>query len=141
MDTGNFISRFGFGLLFIWGGLEKFFEGFLGGVGLEAVAGLLEGSGLGFLGHTTLYLLASALAAFELLAGILLLMRQQLVYAYGILAFFMLNALVLVHLPSGNWLMIMIHVALFLALAGRSVAAYQAERTPGTEERLSVVRA
>lgn len=44
MKTGfsNLIIRIGFALLFIWGGLEKNFEGFLGGVELDNMAGFLK---------------------------------------------------------------------------------------------------
>lgn len=38
MNLGNLIIRISIGLLFVWGGVEKFIEGFLGGVGLQAVA-------------------------------------------------------------------------------------------------------
>ena len=38
MKYSDLIIRIGFGLLFVWGGLEKFFEGFLGGVGLQNMA-------------------------------------------------------------------------------------------------------
>jgi putative oxidoreductase len=118
MNNGNLIIRIGFGLLFIWGGLEKFFEGFLGGVGLENMAGFLQSSGLGFLGDSGTYALGALLALLELVAGILLLVNKKLWFAYTFLAFIMLVALVLVHIPSGNWMNIMIHLALFTSLLG-----------------------
>lgn len=119
--TGNLIIRIGIGLLFVWGGIEKFIEGFLGGVGLQAMADMLKSSGLGFLGDTGTYALAAILALLELVAGILVLVGKQLFYAYAFLAFVMLMALVLVHIPSGNWLNIMIHIALLGTLAGLAI--------------------
>lgn len=118
MDLGNILIRVGFGLLFVWGGLEKFFEGFLGGVGLQNMADFLANSGLGFLGSTGVFVLAVLLAALELIAGIALIADRFKFPAYLFLAFTMLMALVLVHIPSGNWLMIMIHVALLTTLSG-----------------------
>ncbi len=116
--SGNLLIRIGLGLLFVWGGLEKFIEGFLGGVGLTNMAGFLKSSGLAFLGDTGTYALGALLAALELIAGILVLANRQLFYAYLFLAFVMLMALVLVHIPSGNWMNIMIHIALFTTLLG-----------------------
>ncbi|NER11885.1 DoxX family membrane protein [Leptobacterium flavescens] len=118
MQNGNFLIRLGFALLFIWGGLEKFIEGFLGGVGLNNMAEFLKGSGLDFLGDTGALVVAAILAAVELLAGIALLLNKELFKSYIILAFIMLMALVLVHIPSGNWMNIMIHLAIFLVLLG-----------------------
>ncbi|WP_452220632.1 DoxX family membrane protein [Lacinutrix salivirga] len=118
MKNGNLLIRIGFGLLFVWGGLEKFIEGFLGGVGLENMANFLKSSGLAFLGDTGTYIVGAILAALELLAGILLLVNKKMFEAYAFLAFIMLMALVLVHIPSGNWMNIMIHVALLFSLAG-----------------------
>ncbi len=121
MKLGNLIIRIGFGLLFVWGGLEKFFEGFLGGVGLQNMADFLKANGLAFLGDSGTYAVGATLAAFELIAGILVLVNRKLVYAYAFLAFTMLMALVLVHIPSGNWLNIMIHIALLTTLSGLAV--------------------
>jgi len=117
-NQGNTIIRIGFALLFIWGGLEKFFEGFLGGVGLQNMADFLASSGLGFLGDSGTYIVGAILAALELIAGILLLLSKKLFPAYAFLAFIMLMALVLVHVPSGNWMNIMIHIALLTTLTG-----------------------
>jgi len=122
--TGDLIIRIGIGLLFVWGGVEKFIEGFLGGIGLQAVADMLKGSGLAFLGDSGTYVLGTILAALELIAGILVLLGKQLAYAYAFLAFVMLMALVLVHAPSGNWLNIMIHIALTGILAGLAVQEF-----------------
>ena len=118
MNIGNLLIRIGFGLLFVWGGLEKFIEGFLGGVGLDNMAAFLRSSGLAFLGETGSYILGAILAALELIAGILLIANKKLFEAYAFLAFIMLMALVLVHIPSGNWMNIMIHIALLTTLAG-----------------------
>jgi putative oxidoreductase len=118
MNNGNLMIRIGFGLLFIWGGLEKFFEGFLGGVGLQNMANFLYGSGLSFFGESGTYALGAVLALLELAAGILLIVNMQKIYAYFFLAFIMFMALVLVHIPSGNWMNIMIHIALTTSLLG-----------------------
>ena len=117
-NTGNLIIRIALGLLFVWGGLEKFFEGFLGGVGLQNMADFLKANGLEFLGDTGTYIVGALLAVLELVAGVLVLANKQLIYAFGFLAFIMLMALVLVHIPSGNWMNIMIHIALFGTLLG-----------------------
>jgi putative oxidoreductase len=119
--TGNLVMRIGFAFLFIWGGLEKFFEGFLGGVGLQNMADFLKQSGLSFLGDTGTYAVGALLALLELVAGILLIVNKQTIYAYAFLAFIMVMALVLVHIPSGNWMNIMIHVALITSLAGLAI--------------------
>lgn len=124
MKYSNLIIRIGFGLLFVWGGLEKFFEGFLGGVGLENMAGFLKSSGLSFLGDSGTYILGAILALLELAAGVLVLANKQLKYAYAFLAFVMLMALVLVHIPSGNWMNIMIHIALLTTLLGLSLEQF-----------------
>ena len=118
MKIGSIIIRIGFGLLFVWGGLEKLIEGFLGGVGLDNMAAFLKSSGLGFLGDSGTYVLGAVLALVELAAGLLLFANKQLFYAYGILAIIMLVALLSVHIPSGNWMYIMIHLALFTTLLG-----------------------
>lgn len=117
-NLGNLVIRIGFGLLFIWGGLEKFIEGFLGGVGLDNMAAFLSSSGLSFLGDTGTYVLGAILAALELIAGVLVIIKKQTLYAYAFLSFIMLMALALVHIPSGNWMNIMIHIALTTTLAG-----------------------
>lgn len=118
MKAGSIIIRIGIGLLFVWGGLEKFIEGFLGGVGLDNMAAFLKDNGLAFLGDSGVFVVGTLLAAVELAAGILVLINKQLMYAYAVLAGIMLMALVLVHIPSGNWMNIMIHVALFTTMLG-----------------------
>jgi putative oxidoreductase len=122
---GNLIIRVGFALLFMWGGLEKFIEGFLGGVGLQNMADFLKQSGLTFLGDSGTYILGALLALLELAAGILLLINKKTMYAYAFLAFIMLMALILVHIPSVNWMNIMIHIALTNTLAGLALQEKQ----------------
>lgn len=124
MKYGDLIIRIGLGLLFTWGGLEKFFEGFLGGVGLQNMANFLKSSGLGFLGDNGTFVLGALLALLELIAGILILVNKKVKYAYGFLSLIMLIALLLVHVPSGNWMNIMIHIALFTTLLGLSLDSY-----------------
>jgi len=125
MINGNILIRIGFGLLFIWGGLEKFFEGFLGGVGLQNVANFLQAIGFSFLGDTGSYILGIVLAALELIAGVALLTNKKLFESYAFLAFIMLVALVLVHIPSGSWMNSMIHLSLVTTLAGLSLNSRQ----------------
>lgn len=128
MNLGNLVIRIGFALLFIWGGLEKFIEGFLGGVGLQNMADFLKANGLAFLGDSGTYIVGTLLAAFELLAGILLIINLKTFYAYLFLAFTMLMALVLVHIPSGNWMNIMIHVVLLTTLSGLAINAKSSDQ-------------
>lgn len=125
MKIGNLIIRIGIGLLFIWGGLEKFFEGFLDGVGLEAMAAFLKSSGLAFLGDSGTIVFATILASIELIAGILVLFNKQLFYAFGVLSFIMLMALILVYIPSGGWMNIMIHIALIAMLLGLAIENFK----------------
>lgn len=120
-NAGNLIIRAGFALLFVWGGLEKFIEGFLGGVGLQNMADFLKQSGLDFLGDSGTYILGAFLALLELAAGILLAVNKRTLYAYAFLSFIMFMALVLVHIPSGNWMNIMIHIALMTTLVGLAI--------------------
>lgn len=121
MKTGNYLIQLGFGLLFIWGGIEKFIEGFMGGVGLENMAALLMNNGLSFLGESGAIMLSEVLAFLKLIAGILLVINKKIFYSYTFLAFIMLMALIIVHIPSGNWMNIMIHIALLLALSGLAI--------------------
>ncbi len=118
MKLGNTIIRIGFGLLFVWGGLEKLIEGFMGGVGLHNMSEFLKSSGLGFLGDNGTYVLGAIVALIELAAGILLFANKKLFYAYAALTGIIAVALFLVHVPSGNWMNIMIHVALLTTLLG-----------------------
>ncbi len=128
MINGTTIIRFGYGILFIWGGLEKFFQGFLGGVGLHNMADFLKSTGWSFLGDSGTFALAVLLASMELLAGILLLANQKLMYVFFLLSFIMLVALLTVHIPSGNWMNIMIHVTLFTSLLGLGLTQLAKEK-------------
>jgi putative oxidoreductase len=129
MDIGNLIIRISFGLLFVWGGLEKFFEGFLGGVGLQNMADFLKTTGWSFLGDSGTFALAVILSTLELFAGILLLANKKLFYSYTFLSFIMLVALLTVYIPSGNWMNIMIHIALFGSLLGLGLKQFKKEKT------------
>ncbi|SNA79871.1 conserved membrane hypothetical protein [Flavobacterium psychrophilum] len=129
MNFGNLIIRIAFGLLFIWGGLEKFFEGFLGGVGLQNAAGILKTIGWSFLGDTGTFVLAVILSTLELVAGVLLIANKKLFYSYSFLSFIMLVALLTVHIPSGNWMNIMIHIALFGSLLGLALNHFNKEKS------------
>lgn len=122
---GNFIIRLGLGLLFVWGGLEKFFEGYFGGVGLEKMAGALQSIGFGFLGETGNYLLAIFLATTELIAGILIIANKKLAWAYFYAAIIMFVALITVYFPRADWMQSMIHIALLTTFLGLGVEAYQ----------------
>lgn len=121
MNLGNTIIRIGFGLLFVWGGLEKMIEGFLGGVGLDNMSALLKSSGFSFLGDSGTYVLGAFVALVELIAGILLLINKKMFFAYAVLTGIIAVALISVHIPSGNWMNIMIHVALFTTLLGLTI--------------------
>lgn len=129
MNFGNLIIRIAFGLLFIWGGLEKFFEGFLGGVGLQNMAGFLISTGWSFLGDTGTFVLAVILSTLELVAGVLLIANKKLFYSYSFLSFIMLVALLTVYIPSGNWMNIMIHIALFGSLLGLGLNHFNKEKS------------
>jgi putative oxidoreductase len=129
MNIGNLIIRIAFGLLFIWGGLEKFFEGFLGGVGLQNMADLLKSTGWSFLGDSGTFVLAIILSILELLAGILLIANKKLFYSYIFLSLIMLVALLTVHIPSGSWMNVMIHIALVGSLLGLGLNHFKKEKT------------
>ena len=129
MNIGNLIIRIAFGLLFIWGGLEKFFEGFLGGVGLHNMAGFLKTTGWSFLGDSGTFVLAIILSTLELVAGVLLLANKKTFYSYTFLSFIMLVALLTAHAPSGNWMNIMIHIALFGSLLGLGLNQFNKEKS------------
>lgn len=125
MKYGNVLIQIGFGLLFIWGGLEKFFEGFLGGVGLQKMASVLHSTGWSFLGESGTLVLAAVLAFLELLAGVLLILNKKMVMSYTFLAFTMLVALFTVYIPQGNWMQGMIHLALITSLIGMALNYYE----------------
>lgn len=125
MNYGNLIIRIGIGLLFIWGGIEKFFVGFVGGVGLEHMAATLAKTGWSFLGDTGTYILAILLAATELLAGVLIILNKKIVLSYFYVAFLMLVALVTIYIPNNNWMYSMIHIALLTTPLGLALNQYQ----------------
>lgn len=125
LKFGNLLIRVGFGLLFVWGGLEKFFEGFLGGVGLEKMALGLYKTGWSFLGDTGTLVLAFVLALVELLAGVSLIINRKLVLSFATLASIMMVALLTVYLPQGNWMKGMIHLALITSLTGMAFNYYE----------------
>ena len=124
--NGNLLIRIGIGLVFVWGGLEKFIPGFFGGPGLEGATGFLKSVGLD-LGGATIGL-TIALAAVELLGGILILLGKKLFEAYAVLAIVMLIATLLVWAPkafadfSGAnnmfWVIFITHLGLTITLAG-----------------------
>ena len=128
MKYGNLIIRIGLGLLFTWGGLEKFFTGYFGGVGLEKMASSLQSIGFGFLGESGNYALAFILALTELIAGVLILVNRKTVFAYFYAAFIMLVALVTVYFPSGNWMQSMIHIALLTTFLGLALETYNLKK-------------
>lgn len=76
-NLGNIITRLGLGLLFIWGELEKLFQDFLGGVGLETMSSFLGNISFSFLGETGTYILAIWLAISELIAGLFILLNYK----------------------------------------------------------------
>lgn len=121
---GSFTIRLGLGLLFVWGGLEKLFSGFLGGVGLDNMSAFLGKVGFGFLGEGTYYL-AIWLAITELIAGVLILINKKTFYAGLYAGFVLAIALFTVYVPAGNWMQSMIHFALITAYVGVGLEAYK----------------
>ncbi len=128
MNYGNLVIRIGLGLLFVWGGLEKFFIGFVGGVGLDKMANSLQNIGFGFLGDKGTYILAFLLALTELIAGVLILVNKKTAPAYFYSAFIMFVALVTVYFPSANWMQSMIHIALFTTFLGLGLEAFKLKK-------------
>lgn len=121
-NNGYLFIRWGIGLLFLWGGLGKLIPGFLGGPGIAEFTNMLQGIGFGFLGEVAV-VLAVVVAVVELLAGLMIIVNKKFVHlSYVLLAIILFVALVLVHIGSGAWMNIMIHVAIFLALAGFAIA-------------------
>lgn len=128
--SGIAVMNWGMGILFFWGGVEKFvkdfgigFAGFPGGVGLDGMSGFLGQIGFGFLGETGLLALAVALAVTEIITGLCLLFGKKTQEAAAVLAFIILVALALAHAPSGNWMNIMIHLALLTSLTGMALTS------------------
>lgn len=125
MNLGNTVLRLGLGLLFVWGGLEKFFKGYFGGVGLEKMASSLQTIGFGFLGEKGNYFLAIFLAATELIAGILILINRKTALASFYAAFIILVALVTVYFPTKNWMQSMMHIAIMTSYLALGIDSYK----------------
>ena len=129
MSNGNLIIRIGIGLIFIWGGLEKFIPGFLGGPGLEGASGFVGGV-FGIEG-TIATILTVVLALAELGAGLLVISGKKLFLAYAALTVIMLVAIITVWLPAGlkdmsgnnnvTWVTLITHIGLLLILAGQTL--------------------
>ena len=124
--NGNVLIRIGIGLIFIWGGLEKFIPNFLGGPGLEGATGFV-GSVFGVEG-TIAAILTVGLAITELAAGILVITGKRLFEAYSVLTLILLVAVIMVWLPAGfkdmsgnnnvTWVTLITHIGLLLTLGG-----------------------
>jgi len=124
--NGNLLIRIGIGLVFVWGGLEKFIPGFLGGPGLEGATGFV-GSVFGVNGVIA-SILTIGLAITELAAGVLIILGKKLFEAYAALTLILLVAVIMVWLPAGfqdmsgknnvTWVTLITHIGLLLTLAG-----------------------
>lgn len=131
MKNGNLIIRIGIGLVFIWGGLEKFIPGFFGGPGLEGATGFV--GGLFGVEGIIATILTVGLAVTELVAGILVVAGKKLFEAYSVLTFILLVAIVMVWLPAGfkdmsgnnnvTWVTLITHIGLLLTMAGLAINA------------------
>jgi len=130
MSNGNLLIRIGIGLIFIWGGLEKFIPGFFGGPGLDGATGFV-GSVFGVEG-TVATILTIILAITELGAGLLVVFGKKLFQAYAVLTVIMLVAIIMVWGPAGfkdmsgannvTWLTLITHLGLLLILAGKTLS-------------------
>lgn len=122
----NLLIRIGIGLIFIWGGLEKFIPGFFGGPGLEGATGFV-GSVFGIEGVIAT-ILTIVLAITELTAGILIVTGKRLFEAYAAVTVILLVAIIMVWLPGGlkdmsgnnnvTWVTLITHIGLLVTLAG-----------------------
>ena len=118
--------RIGIGLIFIWGGLEKFIPGFFGGPGFEGATGFVGGV-FGIEGVIAT-ILTIVLAITELTAGVLIVIGKRLFEAYAAVTVIMLVAIIMVWLPGGlkdmsgnnnvTWITLIVHIGLLLTLAG-----------------------
>lgn len=132
-NTGNLVIRIGIGLIFLWGGLEKFIPGFLGGPGLEGATGFI-GDVFGVSGVIAT-IMTIGLAITELVAGIMLIAGKKLFETYAALTILMLVATVMVWLPAGfadmsgnnnvTWIVVMMHIGLLFTLAGLALQEKQ----------------
>lgn len=125
---GNIIVRLGLGLLFVWGGLEKLFTDYFGGVGMEKMASSLHNIGFGFLGEQGTYYLAIWLSLTELIAGIFILINFKTFYASLYAAFILVVALFTVYVAKGNWMQSMIHIALISAYINLGLQSFNSKR-------------
>ncbi len=124
--NGNVLIRIGIGIIFIWGGLEKFIPNFLGGPGLEGATNFV-GSVFGVTGIIAT-ILTIGLAITELIAGILVVIGKKLFEAYTVLTLILLVAIVMVWLPAGfkdmsgnnnvTWVTLITHLGLLFTLGG-----------------------
>jgi len=131
MKNGNLIIRIGIGLIFIWGGLEKFIPGFLGGPGLEGATGFV--GGLFGVEGTLATILTVGLAITELVAGVLVVSGKKLFEAYSVLTIILSVAVLMVWLPAGlkdmsgnnnvTWVTLITHIGLLFTLAGLALNA------------------
>ncbi len=131
--NGNLLIRIGIGLIFIWGGLEKFIPGFLGGPGLDGATEFIGGV-FGVNGIIATMMTVS-LALTELAAGILLIAGKRLFETYAVLTLLLLVATVMVWLPAGfadmsgnnnvTWILVIMHIGLLLTLAGLTLQERQ----------------
>lgn len=131
--NGNLLIRIGIGIIFLWGGLEKFIPGFLGGPGLEGATGFIGGV-FGVSGAIAT-ILTVGLAITEIAAGLLLIAGKKLFETYAVLTVLLLVATVLVWLPAGfgdmsgnnnvNWILVIMHIGLLLILAGLTLQERQ----------------
>ena len=124
--NGNLLIRIGIGLIFVWGGLEKFIPGFFGGPGLEGATGFV-GNVFGVSGAIAT-ILTVGLAIVELAAGVLVIIGKKLFEAYAVLTLILLVAVIMVWFPAGvedmsgannvTWVTLITHIGLLLTLAG-----------------------
>tara|TARA_R110002073_G_scaffold159477_1_gene314787 strand:- start:18081 stop:18512 length:432 start_codon:yes stop_codon:yes gene_type:complete len=131
--NGNLLIRIGIGLIFIWGGLEKFIPGFLGGPGLDGAIGFIGGV-FGVSGIIAT-IMTVGLALTELVAGVLLIAGKKLFETYAVLTLLLLVATVAVWIPAGfadmsgannvTWVLVIMHVGLLLTLAGLALQERQ----------------
>jgi putative oxidoreductase len=133
MKSGNLLIRIGIGLIFIWGGLEKFIPGFLGGPGLEGATGFIGGV-FGVSGVIAT-IITVGLALTELAAGVLLIAGKKLFETYAVLTLILLVATIMVWIPAGfadmsgannvTWILVIMHIGLLLTVAGLALEERQ----------------
>ncbi len=124
--NGSVLIRIGIGIIFIWGGLEKFIPGFFGGPGLTGATGFIGGV-FGVEGIIAT-ILTIGLAITELVTGILVVIGKKLFIAYTTLTLILLVAILMVWVPAGfndlsgannvTWVILITHIGLLLTLGG-----------------------